>query len=113
MDIDFTDTLNARAARDGQDERHICPMALPAINRALELWTNKGDTVLSPFAGIASEGYCAVEKGRRFVGIELKGSYYAQAVKNMRRAGAQATLDLDPAGAKIEHALDRDEEDVV
>jgi len=84
MDINPSDTLQARAARDEKDERHICPLQLQVIHRALQLWTNPGDLVLSPFAGIGSEGYESVKLGRKFIGIELKPSYYNQAVKNLK-----------------------------
>lgn len=86
MDIDFTRTLNATAARDSDDERHIAPMALDITERALQLWSNPGDTILSPFAGIGSEGYVSLQRGRRFVGAELKRSYWETAVKNLRSA---------------------------
>lgn len=86
MDIDFTDTLNAAAARENDDERHVCPMALGITRRALELWSSPNDVVLSPFMGIGSEGYVAIEEGRRFVGVELKDSYYKQAAANVHRA---------------------------
>jgi len=89
-DIDFTRTLNVQAARDGDDERHICPMALDIIERATWLWSNPGDIVLSPFAGIGSEGHVALEEGRRFVGIELKASYYEQACRNLAAAEPNA-----------------------
>ena len=79
MDIDQTDVLNVRAARDPQDERHICPLQLDLIERAVTLWSNPGDTVLSPFAGIGSEGVVSVKLGRRFIGVELKESYFRQA----------------------------------
>lgn len=82
-DIDPQDTLQYRAARDGNDERHIAPLQLEVIRRCVELWSAKGDIVLSPFAGVGSELYVAVEMGRKAVGIELKPSYYAQAVKNL------------------------------
>lgn len=85
-DINPSDTLQYRSARENEDERHICPLQLQVIRRALALWTNPGDTVLSPFAGIGSEGYCAIEEGRKFVGIELKASYYEQARKNLMAA---------------------------
>ena len=85
-DIRQTYTLNAVTARDQKDERHICPLQLDTIARGLTLWSNPDDIVLSPFAGIASEGYQAVKMGRRFIGIELKDSYYAQAVKNLINA---------------------------
>lgn len=92
MDIDPSDTLQYMSARDHDDERHICPLQLGVIRRALELWTNHGDTVLSPFAGIGSEGYVARQMGRRFVGAELKGSYYRQATANLKSAGRQQEM---------------------
>ena len=92
MDIDPNDTLQFRSAREHDDERHICPLQLEVIRRGIELWTNPGDVVLSPFAGIGSEGYVAIEMGRRFVGVELKRSYYEQAARNL----AAATKDTTP-----------------
>lgn len=89
MDINPSDTLQFRSAREHNDERHICPLQLQVIRRALQLWTNKGDTVLSPFMGIGSEGWESVRAGRRFVGIELKASYYEQAKLNMAAAMAE------------------------
>lgn len=86
MDINPSNTLQKESAREDKDERHICPLQLDVIHRALDLWTNEGDTVLSPFAGIGSEGHQAVKMGRRFVGAELKGSYYRQAVANLEAA---------------------------
>jgi DNA modification methylase len=83
MDINPSDTLQFRSAREHDDERHICPLQLDVIRRGVMLWTNPGDIVLSPFMGIGSEGYVAIEMGRRFVGVELKASYYAQAVANL------------------------------
>jgi DNA modification methylase len=83
FDINQTRVLNSEIARDEQDEKHVCPLQLDTIERCLELWSNPGDLVLSPFAGIGSEIYCAVEAGRRGVGIELKESYFKQAVKNL------------------------------
>lgn len=82
-DIRESDTLNTGVARDNADERHICPLQLGLIERAVKLWSNTGDTVLSPFAGIGSEGYETIKAGRRFVGCELKPSYWATAVKNL------------------------------
>jgi DNA modification methylase len=76
----------SKHATSENDEKHICPLQLDVINRAIHLWTNKGDTVFSPFMGIGSEGYCAVKMKRKFIGIELKESYYNQAVKNIQRA---------------------------
>lgn len=96
MDIDPGDTLSREEAREQNDERHICPLQLGVIRRALELWTNPGDLVLSPFMGIGSEGYEALKLGRRFIGTELKPSYWKQAVKNLeyaeKMANAQASL---------------------
>jgi hypothetical protein len=86
MDINPSDTLQKESAREHSDERHIAPLQLEVIRRAVALWTNPDDLVLSPFAGIGSEGVVALEEGRRFVGVELKGSYYAQCVANLRRA---------------------------
>lgn len=83
-DINPSDTLQYASARENEDERHICPLQLTVIQRGLELWTNPGDTVLTPFLGIGSEAYMAVKMGRKAVGIELKGSYYRQAVANVK-----------------------------
>lgn len=95
MDINFSNTLNVHGAREAADEKHICPMALDAIERAMTLWSNPGDVVLSPFAGIGSEGYQALKMGRRFVGCELKGSYFKQAALNLERAEkAESVGDL-------------------
>jgi DNA modification methylase len=85
-DINPSETLQKTSAREDADERHIAPLQLEVIRRGLELWTNPGDIVFSPFAGIGSEGYEAVKNGRRFIGIELKESYYEQARKNLARA---------------------------
>ena len=81
-----SNTLNVAAGRDSQDERHICPLQLDLIEVAVRLWSNPGETVCSPFAGIGSEGYVAVQQGREFVGIELKPSYWKAAVANLKRA---------------------------
>ena len=86
MDINPSDTLQYQSAREHDDERHICPLQLEVIRRGIELWTNPGDVVLSPFAGIGSEGHVAVQMGRKFVGVELKQSYYRQAVRNLHNA---------------------------
>jgi len=93
MDIDPSDTLQFQSAREHNDERHICPLQLEVIRRGVELWTNPGHVVLSPFAGIGSEGHVAVQMGRRFIGAELKASYYRQAVQNLRNA-LKVTGDL-------------------
>jgi len=81
-----TETLNVTEARRDDDERHICPLQLGTIHRCVRLWSNYVETVLSPFAGIGSEGYEAVKLGRRFIGCELKPEYAACAVKNLRAA---------------------------
>lgn len=94
FDINPNDTLNYRAAREGNDERHICPLALPIIERSLELWTSPGDTVLTPFMGIGSEAYMAVKMGRKAVGIELKESYYRQAVANVKSVAEDGQVDM-------------------
>ena len=86
MDIDPSDTLQFRSVREDEDERHVCPLQLEVIRRALKMWSNPGDVVLSPFAGIGSEGYVALQEGRRFIGAELKASYYKQAVANLKAA---------------------------
>lgn len=86
MDINPSETLQKESARENEDERHIAPLQLEVIRRAVTLWTNPGDVVLSPFAGIGSEGFVALQEGRRFIGAELKGSYYRQAVANLRTA---------------------------
>lgn len=80
------DTLQKESAREDKDERHICPLQLEVIRRALKLWTNPGDLVLSPFTGIGSEGYVALQEGRRFIGAELKPSYWRQACANLEVA---------------------------
>lgn len=85
-DINPSKTLQYMAGRDGDDERHICPLQLQVIERAIDLWSNPGDTVFSPFMGIGSEGYVSVEKGRKFIGIELKESYFNLAAKNIQSA---------------------------
>jgi len=93
MDINFQRTLNVQGAREAADERHVCPLAMDVIERALQLWTNPGDVVLSPFAGIGSEGHVALQMGRKFVGVELKESYYRQAARNLENA-MRVTGDL-------------------
>lgn len=90
--IKETNTLNTGVAKDDADERHICPLQLDLIERCIRLWSNRGETVVSPFAGIGSEGHEAVRLGRRFVGCELKASYWRTAVKNLERAEHEASL---------------------
>lgn len=101
MDINPSDTLQYRSAREHNDERHICPLQLQVISRGIDLWSNPHDVVLSPFAGIGSEGYRAVKMGRKFIGFELKQSYFNQAVKNLHAAGDNtlqlSVIDFDVA----------------
>jgi len=92
-DIDPGDTLQYASAREHDDERHICPLQLEVIRRGIDLWSNPGDVVLSPFAGIGSEGHVALQMGRRFIGVELKQSYYEQAARNLAEA-IKAPADL-------------------
>lgn len=91
-DIRETDTLNARVAREDADERHICPLQLPLIERCIRLWSNEGETVLSPFAGIGSEGVVAIRNGRKFIGCELKASYWQTAAENLRTESGQLSM---------------------
>lgn len=86
MDINPSDTLQRDSAREDKDERHIAPLQLQVIERAVDLWTNPNDLIYSPFAGIGSEGYVAIQRERRFIGDELKSSYFQQAVKNLQAA---------------------------
>ena len=88
-DIDQTDVLNFHMAKTEGDERHICPLALGLIRRSIYMWSNKGDIVASPFTGIGSEGYVAVQEGRKFVGAELKDTYWKYAVKHLDQAIAE------------------------
>lgn len=81
-DIDYSRTLQFRSGRDGNDEKHICPLQLDTIERILHLYSNEGDTVLSPFGGIGSEGCCAIKMGRKSISIELKESYFKINEKN-------------------------------
>jgi DNA modification methylase len=92
MTVDQGRVLNKDGARDHADERHICPLQLDVIERAIELWSNEGELVYSPFAGIGSEGVGALELNRRFIGSELKESYFNQAVQNLKNAKSQLSL---------------------
>ena len=94
MNTRETDVLNVKAARDETAERHLCPMPLDLIRRSVLLWSNPGDVVLSPFAGIGSEGHEAIKAGRKFVGVELKDSYFKQAAKNLAEAEFEADTPL-------------------
>lgn len=96
MDINQSDTLQRKSAREDKDEKHICPLQLEVIKRCIELWSNPNDIVLDPFAGIGSTPYVALRMGRRGLGVELKESYYEQAVKNCNEAlGMPVLHDLD------------------
>lgn len=86
FDIDQTDVLNYKLAKEKDEERHICPLQLDVIERCIELWSNPGDLVFSPFTGIGSEGYISLKSGRRFVGAELKKSYFDIACRNLAEA---------------------------
>lgn len=101
MDINPSDTLQYRSAREHDDERHICPLQLEVIRRGVILWSNPDDVVLSPFMGIGSEGFVALELGRKFVGVELKESYFWQAAANLASAIVESNdlFDGDRAAA--------------
>jgi DNA modification methylase len=101
--ISETDTLQFSPARDSDDEKHICPLQLPTIERCVKLYSNPGETVLSPFAGIGSEGHEAIRFGRKFIGIELKRSYFDVMIKNLNKAQIESTqVDLfDLAGIEL------------
>jgi hypothetical protein len=104
--IDAGDTLQFRSAREHADERHICPLQLEVIRRAVRLWTNPGDVVWSPFAGIGSEGYVAIQEDRRFVGAELKASYFEAARRNLEEAANAAQMPLfAAAGAATQETV--------
>jgi len=92
MTVDQSNVLNVKAAKSANDERHLCPLQLDVIERALIMWSNEGDTVLSPFMGIGSEGYCSLKAGRKFVGTELKQSYFRQACDYLKSISAQGSL---------------------
>ncbi len=87
-----TDVLNVSQARDERDERHLAPLQLGVIERCVKLWSAPGELVLSPFAGVGSEGVVALQNGRRFVGAELKPSYWVTACRNLEQAKAQLSL---------------------
>ena len=101
-DIKETDTLNTAAAKSEDDTRHICPLQLGVIDRLVRLYSNPGEIVFSPFTGIGSEGYVAVQNGRRFYGCEIKDEYYQQAFRNIakaesvRRQNTKTLFELEP-----------------
>jgi DNA modification methylase len=104
LGIKESDTLNVGEGRDADDERHICALQLGAIERAIRLWSNPGEVVVSPFAGIGSEGYESIRLGRKFIGVELKPRYYRTAAANLRRAEALAHAPDLFAAAGVEVA---------
>lgn len=97
------DTLNTAVAKENEDERHICPLQLPLIERAIRLWSNRGETVLSPFGGIGSEPVTAVRLGRVGIAIELKPSYWRSAVSNLTKA--ESEVDMPTLLDAIDHEL--------
>lgn len=95
MTVKQGNTLQRESAREHNDERHICPLQLDVIDRAVFMWSNPGDIVLSPFMGIGSEGYQSILMNRKFIGIELKESYYKQAELNLKRASEKEEFLFD------------------
>lgn len=91
MDINPSDTLQSKSCREEKDEKHICPLQLSVIRRAIDLWSNPGETVLTPFMGIGSEAYVALERERKAIGIELKSSWFEQAVRNCQEVTHRST----------------------
>lgn len=102
MTVDQSRVLDYRDARSDKDERHLCPLQLDVIERALIMWSNPGDIVLSPFMGIGSEGYCSLKQKRRFIGVELKAEYFAQASRVLENCEREAPtlFDLVPEAAE-------------
>lgn len=97
MSVNQTRVLNVKAARNPNDERHLCPLQLDVIDRALVMWSNPGDVVLSPFMGIGSEGYCTLKAKRKFIGTELKREYFNQAARTLHDVEASAPTLFDVA----------------
>ncbi len=95
-----SETLNVAVVRDEKDERHLCALQTETIERCVRLWSNRGDLVLDPFAGIGSTGYVALQHERQFVGIELKPAYWRQMVKNLRSAQKQLGL-FEPSAGEV------------
>ena len=89
--VDQTNVLNGRGVREEKDERHLCPLQLDIIERLVVMYSNRDDVIISPFAGIGSEGAVSVKMGRKFIGIELKESYFAQACRNLTQAETEAS----------------------
>lgn len=94
MTVDQTNVLNVKSAKAANDERHLCPLQLDVIDRALVLWSNPGDVVLSPFMGIGSEGVQSLKMGRKFIGTELKESYFKQAASYLDGVDSQRSLGI-------------------
>lgn len=92
MTVQQSNVLNVKAAKESRDERHLCPLQLDVIERGLIMWSNAGDVVLSPFMGIGSEGVVSLKLKRRFMGIELKESYWKQACRYLEAQDAQDDL---------------------
>lgn len=92
MSVQQSNVLNVQMARESNDERHLCPLQLDVIDRAVIMWSNPGNVVLSPFMGIGSEGVTALKLGRKFIGIELKESYFNQAARYLNAGDAQADI---------------------
>lgn len=105
-DINQSATLQRKSARTEKDEKHICPLQLPVIERCIELWTNPGDIVLDPFNGIGSTGWQAIKMGRKHIGIELKKSYYEQCVQNLKTAEAEFEQNQKAAIQKLIYGID-------
>lgn len=99
MSVEQSKTLNVRGAREDADGRHVCPLQLDVIERAVKLWTNPGEVVLSPFGGIGSEGVGALTYGRKYVGIELKGSYWETGCRNLAEVDNPRQVSMFGAGA--------------
>jgi hypothetical protein len=93
MDVNPSRTLQYKSARDNADERHICPLQLPVIERCIELYSNPGDVVLDPFDGIGSTGYQAIKMGRKHIGVELKESYFKIACQNLKNAEMESETE--------------------
>jgi len=106
-DINPSDTLQKNSARENEDERHICPLQLQVIERGIELWTNPGDVVFDPFSGIGSTGYQAIKMGRRFIGCELKESYFKQTCANLKAAEITQENLFTQSPKEINEYIDR------
>lgn len=99
MSVSQSNVLNVKLAREAKDERHLCPLQLDVIERAIIMWSNVGNTVFSPFMGIGSEGYCALKLRRKFVGVELKESYWRQASDTLSGVDAQTDIFAEVTAA--------------